>query len=50
MTPTMTKGEYEQAIRSLVDAKGRLMQAQEAYDKQFFALIDQSALFPKEPA
>ena len=46
----MTKAEYEQAVRSLVDAKGRLVQAQESYDRQFFALtlMEQSPLFPKE--
>ena len=44
----MTKVEYEQALRSLVDAKGRLVQAQEAYDREFFALVDQSTLFPLE--
>ena len=48
MKRTMTKVEYEQAIRSLVDAKGRLVQAQEAYDRQFFALINQSTVFPME--
>ena len=44
----MTNAEYEQAVRSLVDAKGRLVQAQESYDRQFFALMEQSPLFPTE--
>lgn len=48
MKEYMTKQEYEQTLRSLVDAKGRLVQAQEAYDRQFFAMFDQSTLFPKE--
>ena len=44
----MTRDEYKQALRSLVDAKGRLVQAQEAYDRQYFALVDQSTVFPLE--
>jgi len=48
MKRTMTKVEYEQALRSLVDAKGRLVQVQEAYDRQYLALFDQSTLFPME--
>jgi len=50
MKRTMTKLEYQQALRSLVDAKGRLVQAQEAYDRQFFALFDQSTMFPQKEA
>jgi len=48
MKKIMTRLEYEQALRSLVDAKVRLVQSQEAYDRQLFELFEQSTLFPKE--
>ena len=46
MNKFMTRAEYQTNLRNLVDLRGRLVQAQEAYDRQFFALMDQSALFP----